>query len=796
MERIAHYRLIRRLGSGGMGHVYLAADEHLGRTVALKVLASEHASDPSRLQRFEREARAASSLIHPNIAQVYEAGGDAAGRYIAMELVEGETLEQRIAREEIPIAEIVRIGSELVEAVAEAHAHGIIHRDIKSSNVMLTRNGRVKMLDFGIARMESPADGDTDTQWRTVTGQVVGTPPYMSPEQALGRPIDARSDIFSIGVVLYEMVARRLPFHGATAAETLQRILNDTPDPIARFNYRLPLELERIIRKCLEKRPERRYQSADDLAVDFRNLARDLAAGPVAIAEPREISQRTGRRRLVALLVPLLLVAGVVALRYFNERRASPLGQIRSVAVLPFAVESGSSVDHYFTEGLTENVISALSQHRDLRVMNRATVFQFASANDSPLTWARKLKVDAYVTANVRSDGTRPLAATAELVRSADGSVIAMQKFSRPSSEAGILHRDITTMVVAALGLPEAPQSRGYGSNNSEAYSSYLQGRHYWQQRSETGLREAIRLFSAAVELDPDYAPAWAALAESHSILERYAGTPVAESKVRARTAARRALNLDATLPEAHVAHASCLEMFDWDWDGAEAAYRRAIELGPSYSTAHHWLAMLLSRLGRHSEAIASIETARRLDPLNPLIGAAAANVHYYAGDFPTAAQEAREVLAIEPSSALARLQLGLALTFAGDHILAAEELQRVVSETATTPAIHVQALAALAVNAAHRDNPAAARRIADRLEASPKSHLFGYAIAAIHAALGEDDSAFLWLGHALDASSFWLSLSVVEPAFRSIRSDGRFDELVDKVGLPRVESAAGAPDA
>ncbi|MFN2442494.1 MAG: protein kinase, partial [Thermoanaerobaculia bacterium] len=523
MERIAHYRLIRQIGSGGMGKVFAAADEHLDRTVALKILAPEMASDPQRLQRFDCEARAAASLIHPNIAQVYESGGNDGARFIAMELIEGETLEQRIARAELDIPEIVGIGVELVEAVAEAHRHRIIHRDIKPTNVMLTHAGHVKVLDFGLARMDAPAAPVERTQWVTQSGVVMGTPASMSPEQALGRRGDERSDIFSVGVVLYMMVTRRMPFRGANTIEILQKVINDQPEPMARFNYKLPDELERIIRKCLEKDPERRYQSAGELLVDLRNLARDMAS-QIPLGTDRPSRKRNRRSRIAWTAgISILLVAFLVE---WEQHRAPSVAfpAVESVAVFPFAIEGGWESEEYFAAGLTENVISALSLFPELRVTSRSTVFNLDRTAESPLEWARGLRVDAFVTAVARQDGSS-LVTTAELVRTRDGSLISMERFTRPITESGFVHRDIVRMVAAGLEMPGMEKDIArYGTLDSEAYRLYLEAFHHWQQRSEVGLRRAIDLFEEAVRLDPEFAPAWAGLASSYSVLERYSG--------------------------------------------------------------------------------------------------------------------------------------------------------------------------------------------------------------------------------------------------------------------------------
>ncbi|MFN2443924.1 MAG: tetratricopeptide repeat protein, partial [Thermoanaerobaculia bacterium] len=557
------------------------------------------------------------------------------------------------------------------------------------------------------------------------------------------------------------------------------------------FNYKLPDELERIIRKCLEKDPERRYQSAGELLVDLRNVARDLASQiPLGMDSP---SRKRNRRSRIAWTagISILLVAFLVE---WEQDRAPSVAfpAVESVAVFPFAIEGGGESEEYFAAGLTENVISALSLFPELRVTSRSTVFNLDRTAESPLEWARRLRVDAFVTAVARQDGSS-LVTTAELVRTRDGSLISMERFTRPITESGFVHRDIVRMVAAGLEMPGMEKDLArYGTLDSEAYRLYLEGFHHWQQRSDVGLRRAIDLFEEAVRLDPEFAPAWAGLANSYSVLERYSGIPGAEVKLKARAATKRALRLDDRLPEAHVAHASYQETFDWDWKGAEEAYRKAIELGGSHSTAYHWKAMLLTRLGRHQEAIEDIAMARRLDPMNALVAAAAGNVHYYAGNYGRSEEECVAALALDPSSSLARVQLGLSLTFGGNPQRGIEELQAAVKETAGKPTIHLQAMAALAVSHAAAGEEAEARRIAARLEQLPRASLFGYGIAAIHAMLGDHEAAFLWLDRALEASSFWLSLLGVEPAFASLRSDPRFELMLENVGLPPGEAFAG----
>jgi tetratricopeptide (TPR) repeat protein/tRNA A-37 threonylcarbamoyl transferase component Bud32 len=655
---VSHYRIVQKLRAGGMAEVYLAEDQVLPRVVALKLLPADRNADDISRHRFMREAQAASSLSHPNIASIYEAGEDAGRVFIAMEYVDGESLEERIARGPLSNDEIVSIALQLVSAVQEAHSHGVIHRDLKPSNVMLTARGEVKVLDFGLAKFDAPT---TDaTAWKSDTGLVLGTVPYMSPEQALGRPADARSDIFSIGVLLYELVTGRLPFAGATAADTLVRIVNAQPEPLARFNYELPAEAERIIRKCLEKAPERRYQSAAELLVDLRNFDRDRFAAP----RPR----RRKHWMLIAAALAIAIVAG-----FAIWKRAAP-------------------------------------------------------APDRPI--------------------------------------------------------------------------------DAEAYRLYLRGRQQWSTRTPEGLRAALDSFRQTIEIEPTFAPAYAGLADTYSLLERYASVPNAESRVRAIAAAERAVQLAPSLPEAHASLASVREVYEWDWEGAEREYRAAIRLQPTYATAHHWRAMLLARLGRFEEARNEIALARELDPLSPAIAAAAANIEYYAGDYQKSITAARAALRLDPGFEHARVQLAMSLAFGAPSSSPAEQApsRRRPSETAarTPPAQPAErrrsssaalrelqqvrgsatVAAAEAIIRARDGDVDAANVFLRAAEARPDAHSNGYAIAAVHMALGDRDGALQWLRAAADAHSFWLASVAVDPVFAPLRDDPRFRELLTRVRL------------
>lgn len=636
---VSHYRIVQKLRSGGMSDVYLAEDTVLPRVVALKLLPQDRSADDTLQQRFMREARAASSLSHPNIARVYEAGKDGGRVFIAMEYVAGESLETRISRGSLGIDEIVTIAIQLVGAVAEAHKSGIVHRDLKPSNVMLTATGEVKVLDFGLAKFDEPEAAPIDTTaWKTESGIVLGTIPYMSPEQALGKKADTRSDIFSIGVVLYELVTGRLPFSGSGAADTLFRVVNAQPEAMARFNYDLPPELERIIRKCMEKAPDRRYQTTAELLVDLRNFDRDRHSGT-----PRKLGGTFIRRHKVGM------AAGAIGL--------------------------------------------------------------------------------------------------------------------------------LVIIAAAAFLLEQRARSRAMPSN-PEAYTLYVKARQDWSTRTESGLKSALDLFRQTVEIEPDFAPAWAGLAYTYSLLERYAGEPSADSRAKAIHAATKAIEIEPGLADAHTAHASVLETYDWKWEEAAREYTKAIARDPMDSTAHHWYALLLTRLGRFREASVQIGIARALDSDSPAIAAAIANIDYYRGSFGQSVEHARAALSLDEHFNLARSQLVLSLVMVSDLQNASRELQPLLAQQAK------EALFLKAIIDARSRNLEAARAFLHAVEARPEAKRYAYYLAAVHVACGDSADALRWLDTAVTMRSVWVGYLAVDPLFVSLRGDPRFQTLLRRIGL------------
>ena len=758
---VSHYRIVQKLRSGGMGDVYLAEDEFLPRVVALKLLPRERSGDEIVQHRFMREARAASALSHPNIARIYEAGEDDGRVFIAMEYVDGEPLDALIARGPLPAAEIVRVALQLVGAVEDAHAHGVIHRDLKPSNVMLTARGEVKVLDFGLARFDDPdARMEDSTAWKTESGLVMGTVPYMSPEQAFGRPADPRSDIFSIGVVLYQLVTARLPFAGATTAETLLRVVSSQPEPMARFNYELPIELERIIRKCLEKEPERRYQTAAELLVDLRNFERDRQL------DPRK-RVRTVRRSGMAIIALLIVIAAAAFVVW--RRSALPPPPVRSIAVLPFEGDLG--------EGIADLVISDLARLHGLRVMARSTSFGH-SATESPMSAGKALHVDAVLTGTVDTSGER-VAVSTELVDVRDGSRIGGMRRELVREDLATLASLIGNDVAHALQLE--PRASNAPPVKAEAYRLYLQGRQQWNTRTPEGLRAAIDLFRQTIEIEPEFAPAYAGLADTYSLLDLYTDAPNAENRDRAIRAAERAVELDPSLPEGHSALAAVREVFQWDWESAEREFRTAIRLSPGYATAHHWLAALLTTLGRFDEALEEIAIARELDPQSVVVMIGEGYIYSTKGDYARSAEVLRAAIAMKPDDAGPHVELAVTLLLAGDYAAALRELEGLESQAP------MAAVTAAVIRARAGDGDAA-RRFLRAAESLPNAAHNGYGIAAVHLALGERASALRWLHAAADERSFLLAKSVaVEPFFAELHGDPEFERLLGRLGLRRT---------
>jgi len=773
---LGHYKIQSLLGAGGMGEVYRARDTRLDRDVAVKILPEELAENPEALRRFEREAKAVAALSHPNILAIHDFGTEQSLSYAVMELLEGETLRARLTRSALGWREAVEVGIPIAEGLAAAHARGIIHRDLKPENIFLTRDGQVKILDFGIARVKQAVSPDSETVTSTATkpGTVMGTIGYMSPEQVRGEVADAPSDIFSFGSVLYEMVAGRRPFAGATATEMMAAILRDDPPALTVSGQAAPAELERVIRHCLGKRPEERYQSARDLAFDLKAT---LSGG--SITAPARARRRTPVAVwLGAAVVGLLLM--ITLLLYLTVWREKA---IDSLAVLPLVNASGNAEMDYLSEGIAESLINSLSQLPQLkRVIARSTMSSYKGKEVDPRQVGQELNVRAVFTWKMTQRGD-DLIIGAELVNAADGARLWGEQYSRKlknvmEAQVEIARRISEKLRLELTGEQEKRLTKHY-TENPEAYQLYLKGRYHLTLTTEAELKKAVEYFQQAIYLDPNYALAYAGLADAYQFISG-SYLPVEEAMPMAQAAARKALELDETLAEAHAALAGTKMAFGWEWAEAEREFRRAIELNSGYALAHNYYGILLVDLGRFDEAQAQMNRARELDPLSPFVQVGAVWPVYFARQYDQAIEQLRKIAAWNPEFANAYINLGWAYTHKGmyEEAIAALNKAKSLSDFWLISA-H---LGYVYSRAGKRDE---ARNVLAELQArAAREHISDYGLAVVHVGLGEKDQAFAALEKAFEARDDFLSFLKVEPLFDELRSDPRFTDLLRRMNL------------
>lgn len=763
LGEVSHYRIIKKLGEGGMGEVYLAEDTRLGRQIALKVLPASYQYDPERRTRFLTEARAASALRSPNIAAIYDVGEHDGAMFIAMEFVDGEVLSERIARRTMPTAQIIEITAQISDTLDEAHALGIIHRDIKSSNLMVTERGLVKMLDFGLAKVIRPETSDeTDPTVhlgaQTAVGIVMGTVSYMSPEQALGQRIDQRSDIFSLGVVIYEMLTGRLPFDGSSTTEIIDSIIHKEPIAIARFNYDVPPELERIARKCLEKDRQRRYQTAREVSTDLRNLRRYGRTGETTNASG------TGRTQ--------------------PARRSRSRKAIDSLAILPFVNASGDPDAEYLSDGITESIINNLSPLPKLRVMARSTVFRYKGGQADPQIVGHELGVRAVLTGRVLQRGDL-LIIKAEMADADDGSHLWGEQYSRKLSDIFIIEEEISREISEKLRLKlsgaEKKQLAKRYTENTEAYQLYLKGRFYWNKRTEEGLRKGIDYFKQAIESDPGYALAYAGLADSYNILASYSAVAPKDGFPIAKSAATRALDLDGELAEAHTSLAFARFGYDWKWTESEREFKRALRLNPGYAMARNWYAVTVVAQGRFDDAFEQIKRALELDPLSLPINTNAGWLLHLARRYDEAIEQYLKTIELDSGFGLAHRRLGQTYEQTQMYNEAVVEFQKAVNLSGED----AELLSARGHFYALVGESEKAREVLELLEERGKnSYVPAYLMARVYLGFGDNDRVFEWLDKACDERYGYLAYLNVDPIFDSVRSDARFAELVRRVGL------------
>jgi serine/threonine-protein kinase len=832
--KLGRYEIRAKIGEGGMGEVYLAQDTKLDRKVALKILPADLAANHDRMRRFVQEAKAASALNHPNIITIYEIDETDSGHFIATEFIDGETLREHEQKAPLKLGESLDIAAQIASALAAAHAAGIVHRDIKPENVMIRHDGIVKVLDFGLAKLTDPGpesidhEAPTRANIKTDPGMVMGTAVYMSPEQARGLPIDARTDIFSLGVVLYEMVAGRLPFDGSNRNEIMASVLSDKePQPLTRYSSEAPTELGRIVLKALRKNSDERYQTIKDMLLDLQSLKQELefeqklerSGSPRAQAaeSPRQFNEATpaaatgadgervaatsrlnvqqssaeyivsgikqhGRVTAIVLLVSLL---GIAIVSWFLIHRSSNVTPIKAIAVMPFENMTHDRNTEYLSDGVTESLINSLSQLPHITVIARNSVFSYKNQTPNLQQVAKQLNVQALLTGRVLMQGDT-LDVRAELTDAQNNTQLWGDHYTRKAADIFAVQDEIARQVAEALrvrltGGQQEQVTKRY-TENAEAYRLYLQGRFHMNEFHEESFDRAVSSFDQAIALDPRYALAYAARGETFFVMGDLT-LPMNEAMRKAKQDVAAALSIDDKLVEARTILANIEFQYDWDFVRAEADFKQVIALNPNYAEAHHqYGAFYLPLTGRPMEGVAEMNLAQQLDPVNPGINVDGCLPYYLARRYDQSIAQTRKAVEMFPNLFLAHMALGQALFQKGDYSAGIEELEK--AKTMEPTPLLIGTLGYAYAKVGRKDE--ARKLLAELKEQSKRRYVASYWIAMIYVGLDEKDEAFAWLEKAYQERSWFLVWIKMDPHVDSLRSDSRFTDLMHRIGFPK----------
>jgi serine/threonine-protein kinase len=827
--QLGRYQIRSLLGAGGMGEVYLAQDTSLNRKVALKVLPADVASNQDRMRRFKQEATAAASLNHPNIAHIYEVGVASDLNFIAMEYVDGTTLREKIHKEDEKLSKLLHTLQHAAEGLAKAHGAGIVHRDLKPDNIMITSDGHAKILDFGLAKLIEPTTGSitstedpTILQQHSTPGLILGTLGYMSPEQAQGKTkeIDHRSDIFSFGCILFEAITKQKAFAGKDQIEVLNKIIREPAPPLSAFVPNVPPDLQRIVRRCLAKDPDERYQNIKDIAIELKEVRREIQDSPFDTTEPPVSSAGSEARTLWhaettrvqsqpestrassaefivnalkrhktativgAVLILIAAAAAVFGIRSYYHARDTEIA-VDSIAVIPFENQNKDSGAEWISDGLTESIINNLTQLPNLKVIARSSVFRYKGRQTDPIAVGKELGVRAVLTGRLMQHGDTMLI-SAELIDVRDNKQLWGEQYETRLADMLSVQREIAREITNNLrptlsGVEQSRMEKQYTAN-AEAYQLYLKGRFYWNKRTPADLQKSVPFFQQAIDKDPNYALAYSGLADAYTLIPVYTRVQPREFMPKAKEAALKALTLDDKLAEAHASLGQISDYYDYDFVTAEKEYRRAIELNPNYATAHQWLAEHLSALKRNEEAIAEIRRALDLDPLSVIMNRIYGDILVDGRRYDEAIAQYQKTLDLDPNFPTAHYFLGRAYEFKGMYDLAVAEYTK-SQGVSIIPPEEIQKLKDVYARSGWK---AYLQMSIDMLMPDSQRTLFPpFAIATFYARLGNNDETMKWLEKGYEEREFRMTLLSVSPEFDGLRADPRFRELVRRMGLP-----------
>jgi len=780
------YQIIEELGKGGMGKVYKAHDTEIKEKVALKLLKPEVAADKKTIERFQNELKFARKVSHRNVCRMYDLNKEEGSYYITMEYVPGEDLKSSIIRMgPLSAGKAIFIAKQVCEGLAEAHELGVVHRDLKPQNIMIDKKGNARIMDFGIAR-------SVTGKGITGAGVMIGTPEYMSPEQVEGKEVDQRSDIYSLGVILYEMATGRVPFEGETPLSIAVMHKTEIPKEPREINTQIPEDLSRVILRCMEKDKEKRYQSAGEVRSELEKIEKGIPTTERVVPKRKPITSKDitvtfGLKKLFipALVIVALVIAAVIIWRLIPKKETVPATQGKpSIAVLSFADLSPNKDQEYLCDGLAEELINALSQIKDLRVVARTSAFSFKGKEIDIREIGKKLNVDTLLEGSVRKAGNR-LRIAAQLVNVADGYHLWSERFDRSIEDTFAIQDEISLAIVdklkvKLLGKEKANLLKRH-THDLEAHNLYLRGRWFWNKRSEDGLKKAIEYFKLAIEKDPNYALAYAGVADSYYVLPYYSSLRPKDVYPKAKDAVMKALELDETLGEAHASLAAMKRAYEWDWVGAEKEYKRAIQLNPNYATAHHWYGYYLLIMARFDEALEEIEIALELDPLSPSINLDAGEVHFNARQYDRARAQYQKIIEMNPNFSYAHWGLGKIYLAKSKYEEALSEFQKEKGLGGWNTYLESW----IGIAYAKMGQRVKAQELLDNLlERSKHVYISPYGLAMFYFALREDNQGFAWLDKAYEEREYWLCYINVERLFDNIRSNPRFRAFLKKMGF------------